>query len=92
MTVENLFYPCTGKQLTSLTENVASVLAGNVYSRGSVANGNYSYAFNGNMINDSRRALNFSYNVLNLLKEVKMTSGVLKTRYDYLADGTKLRV
>ena len=44
------------------------------------------------MINDSRRALNLSYNVLNLLGEVKTTSGVLKARYSYLADGTKLRV
>ena len=40
-----------------------------------MANGNYSYAFNGNMINDSRRALNFSYNVLNLLNGVEMTGG-----------------
>ena len=40
------------------------------------------------MINNSRRA----YNVLNLLGEVKTTSGVLKARYSYLADGTKLRV
>ena len=44
------------------------------------------------MTNDSRRALNFGYNVLSLLSEVKTTGGELKAKYDYLADGTKLRV
>ncbi|WP_270488277.1 RHS repeat-associated core domain-containing protein [Butyricimonas synergistica] len=43
------------------------------------------------MINDSRRALNLSYNVLNLLSEVK-TDNTVKASYGYLADGTKLRV
>mgnify|MGYP004527001357 CR=1 FL=1 len=54
--------------------------------------GSYVYDKNGNTINDSRRALNLSYNVLNLLSEVKTASGELKARCDYLADGTKLRV
>ncbi len=44
------------------------------------------------MTNDSRRALDFGYNVLNLLSEVKTVGGELKAKYDYLADGTKLRV
>ena len=79
-------------QLTSLTENVSSTLAGDVYSRGNVATGSYTYDKNGNMMNDSRRALNFGYNVLNLLSEVKTVGGELKAKYDYLADGTKLRV
>ena len=82
----------TGNQLTCLTENVSSTLAGDVYSRGSVASGSYGYDLNGNMTNDSRRALNFGYNVLNLLSEVKTVGGELKAKYDYLADGTKLRV
>ena len=90
--VDNLVYTCTGNQLTSLTENVSSTLAGDVYSRGSVASGSYGYDLNGNMTNDSRRALNFGYNVLSLLSEVKTTGGELKAKYDYLADGTKLRV
>ena len=90
--VDNLVYTCTGNQLTSLTENVASTLAGDVYSRGGTASGTYTYDKNGNMINDSRRALDFGYNVLNLLSEVKTVGGELKARYDYLADGTKLRV
>ena len=90
--VDNLVYTCTGNQLTSLTENVSSTLAGDVYSRGNVATGSYTYDKNGNMMNDSRRALNFGYNVLNLLSEVKTVGGELKAKYDYLADGTKLRV
>ncbi|WP_279039609.1 RHS repeat domain-containing protein [Butyricimonas paravirosa] len=75
-----------------MTENVSSTLVGDVYSRGTVASGSYAYDKNGNMINDSRRALDFGYNVLNLLSEVKTTGGELKAKYDYLADGTRLRV
>ena len=71
---------------------MASTLAGDVYSRGSVASGSYTCDKNGNLTNDSRRALNFGYNVLNLLSEVKTTGGVLEAKYLYLADGTKLRV
>ena len=51
-------------QLTSLTENVSSTLAGGVYSRGNVASGIYTYDKNGNMMNDSLRAFKFGYNVL----------------------------
>ncbi len=82
----------TGNQLTGLTENVASTLAGDVYSRGGSVSGTYAYDKNGNMINDSRRALDFGYNVLNLLSEVKTTGGELKAKYVYLADGTRSRV
>ena len=78
--------------MTGLTENVSSTLAGDVYSRGGTASGTYAYDKNGNMTNDSRRALDFGYNVLNLLSEVKTVGGELKVKYDYLADGTKLRV
>ena len=78
--------------MTGLTENVSSTLAGDVYSRGGTASGTYAYDKNGNMTNDSRRALDFGYNVLNLLSEVKTVGGELKAKYDYLADGTKLRV
>ncbi|MBS7200249.1 MAG: RHS repeat protein, partial [Bacteroidales bacterium] len=83
---------CTGNQLTGLTEHVSSTLAGDVYSRGGSAWGTYAYDKNGNMVNDSRRALDFGYNVLNLLSEVKTTGGELKATYVYLADGTRLRV
>ena len=78
--------------MTGLTEHVSSTLAGDVYSRGVSASGTYAYDKNGNMINDSRRALNFGYNVLNLLSEVKTVGWELKARNDYLADGTRLLV
>ncbi|WP_255301832.1 RHS repeat domain-containing protein [Butyricimonas sp. Marseille-P3923] len=89
--VDNLVYAYTGNQLTGLTENVRTSPGGDVYLPGSAAAGSYAYDFNGNMINDSRRALNLSYNVLNLLGEVK-TGSTVKASYSYLADGTKLRV
>ena len=89
--VDNLVYAYTGNQLTGLTESIRTAPTGDVYSPGSSAAGSYAYDKNGNMINDSRRALNLSYNVLNLLGEVK-TGSTLKARYSYLADGTKLRV
>ena len=63
--------------MTGLTENVSSTLVGDVYSRGNVATGSYTYDKNGNMANDSRRALDFGYNVLNLLSEVKSVGGEL---------------
>ncbi|WP_292267562.1 DUF6443 domain-containing protein [Butyricimonas sp.] len=90
--VDNLAYSYTGNQLTGLTESVRTSLAGDIYLPGSTAASTYTYDKNGNMINDGRGALNFCYNVLNLLSEVKTTSGTLKARYTYLADGTKLRV
>ena len=89
--VDNLSYTYTGNQLTTLTESVSGTPVGDIYTRGSTAAGSYIYDKNGNMINDSRRALNLSYNVLNLLSEVK-TGSTVKAKYSYLADGTKLRV
>ena len=90
-TVDDLVYSYTGNQLTGLTENVRTSPTGDVYSSGSAAAGSYVYDKNGNLVNDSRRALNLSYNVLNLLSEVK-TGSTVKASYGYLADGTKLRV
>ena len=90
--VDNLVYTCTGNQLTGLTENVRTSPTGDIYLPGSTAASTYTYDKNGNLTNDGRKALNFTYNVLNLLSEVKTTSGTLKARYIYLADGTKLRV
>lgn len=90
-TVDNLTYTYTGNQLTSLTESVRTSSSNDIYLPGSVATGGYAYDLNGNMTNDSRRALNLSYNVLNLLSEVK-TGSTTKARYSYLADGAKLQV
>lgn len=40
----------------------------------------------------SRKVLELGYNCLNLLRDVKIASGVLKSRYCYLAEGTKLEI
>ncbi|WP_462429623.1 DUF6443 domain-containing protein [Butyricimonas virosa] len=90
-TVDNLVYNYTGNQLASLKESLRTSPVGDIYLPGSTLNGTYTYDANGNMINDSRKALNLSYNVLNLLSEVK-AGNVTKAKYYYLADGTKLRV
>lgn len=42
------------------------------------------------MTNDSRRVLNFGYNILNLLSKVKMIGGMLEAKYFYLASRTEL--
>ncbi|MBE6235657.1 MAG: RHS repeat-associated core domain-containing protein [Bacteroidales bacterium] len=53
----------------------------------------YSYYANGNLKSDSRRDLQFQYNLLNLPSVVTDASGqTVKVRYSYLADGTKLSV
>ena len=70
-------YTYTGNQLTGL-------------SRGNVT-GSYLYDKNGNLVNDSRKNLNLTYNVLNLLSAVK-TGTTPTATYSYLADGTKLEV
>lgn len=95
---KGLTYDKNGNILTlSRTGTLASTqsytYAGNQLARlskGSV-NGSYLYDKNGNMINDSRKNLNLSYNVLNLLSAVK-TGTSLTASYSYLADGTKLGV
>lgn len=91
VTVDQLIYSYTGNQLTGLTENATVSSSSDVYPRGNVASGNYSYDANGNLQNDSRKALNFNYNVLNLLNEV-YSGDRLAVGYTWLADGTKLGV
>ncbi|WP_270487158.1 RHS repeat domain-containing protein [Butyricimonas synergistica] len=70
-------YAYTGNRLTSL-------------SRGNVT-GSYQYDKNGNLVNDSRKNLNLTYNVLNLLSVVK-TGDTPTATYSYLADGARLGV
>ena len=53
--------------------------------------GNYTYDGNGNLLTDSRRALNYRYNYLNLLEQVK-SGATEKVRYSYTAGGEKLGV
>ena len=89
--VDNLTYTYNGNQLSRLTENGQTSSTKDVYARGSTASGSYTYDKNGNMINDSRKNLNLSYNILDLLSEVKF-GNVAKVKYSYLSDGTKLQV
>ena len=89
--VDNLSYTYTGNLLTGLSESVRTAPSNDIYAPGSAALGSYSYDANGNLQNDSRKSLNFSYNVLNLLSEVR-TGSTVKATYTWLADGTKLGV
>ena len=70
-------YQYTGNRLTGL--NVSGV------------NGTYTYDNYGNMLSDSRKALNLEYNFLNLLSGV-IQSGSRVATYTYASDGTKLSV
>ena len=89
--VDNLVYSYSGNQLTSLTENVTGNPVGDIYSRGNVATGMYTYDLNGNMITDSRKALEIQYNTLNLVQQVKKGDNV-HVNYTFLANGIKLYV
>ena len=89
--VDNLAYTYTGNQLTGLSESVRTAPSNDIYAPGNAESGSYSYDANGNLQNDSRKSLNFSYNFLNLVSEVR-TGGTVTAAYTWLADGTKLGV
>ena len=89
--VDNLAYTYTGNLLTGLSESVRTAQSNDIYAPGSAASGSYGYDANGNLQNDSRRALLFDYNFLNLVSEVR-TGGTVTAAYTWLADGTKLGV
>lgn len=54
--------------------------------------GSYEYDANGNLQKDTRKSLEFRYNYLNLVQDVRDLSGNVKANYLYAADGTKLGV
>ena len=89
--VDNLLYTYTGNQLSSLQEAVRTSLPEDIYLSGSTPNGTYGYDSDGNQLKDTRKGLEFSYNVLNLLHQVKKDNA-LKATYQYMANGTKLSV
>ena len=89
--VDNLAYTYTGNQLIDLSESVRTAPSNDIYAPGNAESGSYSYDANGNLQNDSRKSLNFSYNFLNLVSEVR-TGGTVTAAYTWLADGTKLGV
>ena len=89
--VDNLVYSYDGNQLVNLTENNLLSPQTDIYIPEGKTVGHYTYDSNGNMITDSRRNLNLTYNVLNYLNEVKVAN-TTTTLYSYLSDGTKLSV
>ena len=89
--VDNLGYTYRGNLLTGLSERVRTAALDDVYAPGASETGTYAYDLNGNLKKDSRRALLFDYNSLNLLSEVRR-DGQPAAKYDWLADGTKLGV
>ncbi len=91
-TVDDLVYFYEGNQLIGLEEGIGGSPAGDVYEQRGSSPGAYWYDANGNMVLDTRRGLEFRYNFLNLLSDVRSSVGVLIADYYWLADGTKLRV
>ena len=89
--VDDLIYGYRGNQLVSLSEQVRTSQAGDVYLPGNTASGMYEYDLNGNLTKDSRKGLEYKYNRLNLLEEV-WKDGEMKAQYNYLSDGTKVGV
>ena len=71
----------------STVDNQAFSYDGNKLS--SLNGSSYEYDYNGNMTKDHANGLEFTYNSLNLLHQVK-ENGMVKATYTYLADGTKL--
>ena len=88
--VDNLTYTYSGNRLSSLTE-AATPATGDIYLRQNAATATYDYDGYGNLIKDSRKNLNFEYNILNLIHSVKQGTG-LQAEYEYTYTGSKLRV
>ena len=88
--VDNLTYTYSGNRLSSLTE-AATPATGDIYLHQNAATATYDYDGYGNLIKDSRKNLNFEYNILNLIHSVKQGTG-LQAEYEYAYTGSKLRV
>ena len=93
-TEKGITYDRNGNILTLQRTASGSTIDNQAYSydgnRLSSLNGStYEYDYNGNMTKDHANGLEFAYNSLNLLHQVK-ENGMVKATYTYLADGTKL--
>ena len=88
--VDNLTYSYNGNSLSGLTES-AVVASGDIYERKNVSGGSYDYDIYGNLSKDSRKNLNFEYNILNLLHNVREGS-IIMAGYEYSYGGVKLKV
>ena len=87
---DNLTYAYEGNLLKSLTES-CSDSPGDIYPRGKVGEATYEYDHSGHLLKDSRRALKFKYNLLNLTERAEDLSGLEVVRYVYGYDGLKNR-
>lgn len=75
----------------STSDNFTYTYSGNRLTNLSGITGTYTYDDSGNLTNDPRKSLNFKWNSLSLLQEVKSGS-TIKAKYLYSYDGTKIKV
>lgn len=75
----------------STSDNFTYTYNGNRLTNLSGITGTYAYDDSGNLTNDPRKSLNFAWNSLNLLQEVKNGS-TIKAKYLYSYDGAKMKV
>ena len=75
----------------STSDNFTYTYDGNRLTNLSGITGSYAYDDSGNLTNEPRKNLNFTWNSLNLLQEVKNGS-TIKAKYLYSYDGTKMKV
>lgn len=75
----------------SISDNFTYTYSGNRLTNLSGITGTYTYDDSGNLTNDPRKSLDFKWNSLSLLQEVKSGS-TIKAKYLYSYDGTKIKV
>ena len=76
----------------SLSDNLTYSYSGNRLTGLSGVSGAYTYDLNGNMTKDALKGCLLQYNSLNLVQSVTDVPGTARAAYEWLADGTKLRV
>ena len=91
--IDNLNLTYNGNQLQAVNDNATSSAYGNGtdFKDGTHQTTEYTYDKNGNLIKDLNKDISkIGYNLLNLPDEVTFANGN-SIRYEYAADGTKLR-
>uniref|UniRef100_UPI0022E71249 RHS repeat-associated core domain-containing protein n=1 Tax=Bacteroides bouchesdurhonensis TaxID=1841855 RepID=UPI0022E71249 len=91
--IDNLNLTYNGNQLQAVNDNATSSAYGNGtdFKDGTHQTTEYTYDKNGNLIKDLNKDISkIGYNLLNLPDEVTFANGN-SIRYEYTADGTKLR-
>lgn len=85
--IDNLDYRYEGNRLVGVTDNSTKAEG---YADNNKTTTDYLYNANGSMTKDLDKGITVTYNILNLLQQVKETSGQLAVNYVYTATGTKL--